>query len=150
MIATDCHQDQPQIQNVSEEIKNLNLDFVSYVNRKIDGDPKKRIVVYQGKRIVPVKVKDIYVVFTDNNYRFIHTSDEKYSCTYTLENMEQMFGSLFFRVNRQYLISYAAIDQIIVEDSTKVCVKLKKPFSITMQISRRKTQQFIQWLEKGN
>lgn len=150
MISTNYPQDQTQSPNVLEELNNLNLDFVTYEKkRNTDDDQKKRIVVYHGKRIVPVKVKDIYAVFTDNNYRFIHTHDEKYSCTYTLENMEQMFGSFFFRVNRQYLISYDSIDQILVEDSTKLCVKLKKPLNIVMQISRRKTNQFIRWLEMG-
>jgi two-component system, LytTR family, response regulator LytT len=125
------------------------MDFVSYVNRKTDDGQTKRIVVYQGNRIVPVKIKDICVVFTNNNYRFIHTREEQYSCTYTLENMEQMFRSFFFRVNRQYLISYESIDQILTEDANKLSIRLREPFSVVMPISRRKTRQFIQWLEKG-
>jgi two-component system, LytTR family, response regulator LytT len=150
MVATNYQQNRSQSLNDSEEPRKLNQDFVSYVNRKDGGLRKKRIIVYQGKRIVPVDVSDIYVVFTDNNYRFIQTGDEQYSCTYTLENMEQMFGSLFFRVNRQYLISYESIDQILIEDATKLCVRLRKPYDIVMQISRRRIHQFIQWIENGS
>lgn len=130
-------------------LEELNFDYGSYIQRRTEPNQVKRIILYQGKRIVPVNVKDILVVFTDNNYRFIQTWDGQYSCPYTLESMEQMFESHFFRVNRQYLISYDSIDQILIEDTTKLCIKMKKPFDIVMQISRRKIQMFMQWLENG-
>jgi DNA-binding LytR/AlgR family response regulator len=144
------YNDQVFTSNSNEKLEPQDMDQVSHINEKPENHQIKRIIVYQGKRIIPVNIEDIFVVFTDNNYRFIQTQDEQYSCTYTLENMEQMFGSFFFRVNRQYLISYEAIDQIFIEDASRFYVRLRKPFDIVMQISRRKTHQFIHWLENGS
>jgi two-component system, LytTR family, response regulator LytT len=148
-MKTNSYKEQIPPQQGIEGLKELSLDYGSYVERRKETGRIKRIIVYQGKRIVPVSIKDILVVFTDNNYRFIQTWEEQYSCPYTLENMEQMFEQHFFRVNRQYLISYESIDLILIEDATKLSVKMKKPFDIVMQISRRKIQLFIQWLENG-
>ena len=109
----------------------------------------RRIIVYQGKMIIPLKIEDILVVFTDNNMRFIQTFEKQFLCTYSLERLEQMFASFFFRINRQYLISYNSIDQIFFEDTTRLCVKLKNPASVVLQVSRRRTNSFITWLEQG-
>ena len=146
-MKTNYNKEPILISNKLGELEELSLDYSSYIQRRTESNQVKRIIVYQGKRIVPVNVKDILIIFTDNKYRFIQTWDGQYSCPYTLENMEQMFESHFFRVNRQYLISYESIDQIIIEDTTKLCIKMKKPFDIVMQISRRKIQTFMQWLE---
>jgi len=107
---------------------------------------QKRILVYIGNEILPIKTKDILFVFSENNYRFINTKTSTYDVSYTLDNLEKMLGNNCFRANRQFIISFEAIKKIFFFENSRIKIELKEPYNYTVTVSRRKIYEFKKWL----
>ena len=106
-----------------------------------------RILIYKGGEIVPLAISDILYAYTDNKYCFVCTESDLFHIQESLESLEEKLGWKYFRINRQFIISYKIIDKIFLEDSSKIRVGLKGPFDEIITISRRRSVDFRKWLE---
>jgi DNA-binding LytR/AlgR family response regulator len=65
----------------------------------------------------------------------------------TLDEIESLLDpELFFRVNRQYLIHIQTVGGIKTTHKG-LCVQLKPPFGMELEISREKATAFKKWME---
>lgn len=149
--------------NLTSEVVNLsrlNIDLVSYKEKigevvakkeiseeSIDAN-KQRILTYMRNELVPILIKDIAYVYTENTITYVVCFDGKKSTSNaSLDDMYTNFdATLFFRANRQFIISIAAIDKIIRYGKSQLKIVLQSKITEDIIISKNKAAEFKQWL----
>lgn len=105
------------------------------------------IIVYQGDKIVPIEIDRIALFFLEDNLVFAQTFEKKkHIVSQTLEELETLCGTSFFRVNRQFLINRKAIKDASRYLNRKILVHLTVDNSYQILIGKLKASQFIEWL----
>ena len=148
--------------NLTSEIMNLsklNTGLVSYKekivklsaeNKVEEGSDKnkQRILTYIRNELVPTLIKDIVYVYTENTITYIVCLDGKKSISNS--SLDDMYASLdtklFFRANRQFIISISAIDKIIKYGNSQLKIVLQTETPEEIIISKNKAAEFKQWL----
>ncbi|APZ47852.1 transcriptional regulator [Polaribacter reichenbachii] len=148
--------------NLTSEVVNLsklNTDLVSYkekvaetpieiIKEETTEKEKERILTYVRNELVPIATKDIAYVYTENTITYVVCFDGKRSTTnLSLDDMYTNLNStLFFRANRQFIISITAIDKIIKYGNSQLKILLQSKTSEEIIISKNKAAEFKQWL----
>jgi len=140
-------------------LSKLNTDLVSYKEKVAEipanvnlEEPlekeKERILTYIRNELVPINIVDIAFVFTENTITYVVCFDGKKSTTnMSLDDMYATLNStLFFRANRQFIISITAIDKIIKYGNSQLKILLQSKTSEEIIISKNKAAEFKQWL----
>ncbi|QNM86947.1 LytTR family transcriptional regulator [Polaribacter pectinis] len=140
-------------------LSKLNTDLVSYREKVVEVSndaiveetlekSKKRILTYIRNELVPIPIKDIAYVYTENTITYVVCFDGKKSTTNaSLDDMyTNLDTTLFFRANRQFIISIAAIDKIIKYGKSQLKILLQSKTSEEIIISKNKAAEFKQWL----
>lgn len=108
------------------------------------------VLVYYKSKIIPVKLDDIAVFFIKNEVTHLCTFDRKsYTLSKTLDEVQRITGSDFYRANRQMILNRNAIENVEHYFSRKVAVTLTIPFDLLITISKEKITHFLEWLEGG-
>jgi two-component system, LytTR family, response regulator len=108
---------------------------------------KERFLVLHGNSLVPVLQSDI-AYFHKEQIIFLHTvQNEKFICEYhALDDIEVLLDpTLFFRVNRQYIIHIQAVSKVKTTHKGLTLV-LKNSTNHDIDISREKATAFKKWL----
>lgn len=140
-------------------LSKLNSDLFSYKEKVAvvpEKDPteepseneKKRILTYIRNELVPISIKDIAYIYTENTITYVYCFDGKKSTTnMSLDDMSTHLNStLFFRANRQFIISISAIDKIIKYGNSQLKIVLQSKTSDEIIISKNKAAEFKHWL----
>jgi len=105
------------------------------------------VLIYQGEKIIPVKLDDVAVMQLENGIVKLHTFDHrKYAASETLEELNSFQHPDFFRVNRQHLVHRKAIKNASKYFNRKLVLNLKFPFQGEIIISKEKATPFLDWL----
>lgn len=108
---------------------------------------KERFLSIQRNSMVPVTHNEI-AFFHKEELIYIHTmSNEKMIGEHqTLDEVESLIDpSVFFRVNRQYIIHLQSVARVKTTHKG-LTVQLKAPFNFELDISREKATAFKEWL----
>ncbi|MDP2386521.1 MAG: LytTR family DNA-binding domain-containing protein [Bacteroidota bacterium] len=106
------------------------------------------ILVHVKDKIIPIKTEDIAVFFIRNEGTSILDFTGKiYSIDETLEEIELLNSTTFFRANRQFIVNRKAVKDAAQHFSRKLILNLSIPFSEQITISKEKTPQFLKWLK---
>ena len=158
--------------NLESELINLsklNADLVDYqqkvVETKIEPEPenqenideidenpssdssKKRILTYMRNELVPIHTNNIAYIYTEDTITYVVTSEGKRSTTNaSLDDLlANLDTSLFFRANRQFIISITSIHKIIKYGNSQLKILIKDA-DVEILISKNKASEFRQWL----
>jgi DNA-binding LytR/AlgR family response regulator len=163
-IIGSAYEKQLELKNSSltSEVVNLsklNTDLVSYKEKvaekpieNIKEEPsekeRERILTYIRNELIPINIVDIAFVYTENTITYVVCFDGKKSTTnMSLDDLYTTLNStLFFRANRQFIISITAIDKIIKYGNSQLKILLKSKTSEEIIISKNKAAEFKQWL----
>ncbi|MGD9992206.1 MAG: LytR/AlgR family response regulator transcription factor [Salinivirgaceae bacterium] len=105
------------------------------------------VLVYHKDNIIPVKVDDIALFYIENEVTHLIIFDQKrYSISKTLEELEKITGSNFYRTNRQFLVNRKAIANASQYFARKLSVSLTINFKVKIIISKEKSKDFLNWL----
>lgn len=117
------------------------------INR--DSTKSTSILVYQKEKILPIRLDTIALFYIANEVTHLLTFDAKtYSINKNLEELEQLSGIDFFRVNRQYLINRKAVIDASRYFLRKLSVNISVPYNKEkILVSKEKIPQFLAWLE---
>lgn len=123
------------IQHFIEEIKTQKKTY------------KRHFLVPERDKLIPLSVNDIAVIFIDTKVLKAVTFDKTtFYLDGTLDEiMSQLNPDLFFRANRQYIISRQAIKDLSVWFGSKLSVNLKIPVSERILISKARVKEFKEW-----
>ena len=111
--------------------------------------PKKRLLTYIRNELMPVGIEDISYIYLENTITYIVRKDGK---RFTAnDSLDQIYSSLdeklFFRANRQIIVSIYAIDNIIKFGNSSLKIETKPSSEIDIIIGKNKASSFKQWLD---
>ncbi len=115
------------------------LQSISYNEKK----PSSILVNYKEK-IIPVKISEI-VVFNVHHKMTQLTifNNQKFFISNTLDKLEDVCGTAFYRANRQYLINRATVQEALHFYSRKLVINLKIEGEHEIIISKNKVPEFL-------
>ena len=154
-------------EKLAEEVVNLsklNTDLSNYrsrINKKLEkasgeddikeGDTvkiKNRLLTYSKDKLISIKVDEIAFIKTENSITWISSLDGKrYTSNSSLDELyNSLDPMLFFRANRQYIISVKGIQEILRYGNNQLKILLNPPSSDPIIISKNKASEFKKWL----
>lgn len=146
--------------NLESELLNLsklNSDLLTYQQKVLKEKPKEKISVETSKKrllthirneLVTIDTDKIAFIYTENTITFVVPFNGKKSTTNaSLDDlMASLDTSLFFRANRQFIISITSIDKIIKYGNSQLKILVKEGDDVEIIISKNKAAEFRQWL----
>ena len=126
------------LQKMSEMIKVLTKRY------------KTRFVIKVGEHLRTVEIDQILFFHSQEKTTFCVTQDKRsLILDYTLEQLEEMMNpAQFYRINRKYLVSAAAIHDIISFTNSRLKLVLKGSQDNDIIVARERVQDFKCWLDK--
>lgn len=112
------------------------------------GPYRLRFLVRQGQRYQSVDTKDISYFFSEERFIFFKTKDnQKYLTEYRIEELEKMLDPMhFFRVNRAFLVSITAIQQVHIHHGNRLRLFLEPATEKEVVVSRERVADFRIWM----
>ncbi len=111
-------------------------------------DYKKRFLIRFGEFIKTIAVTEIAYFYSENKATFAKTTDGRnFPIDQNLDALEAVLDPLeYFRINRQYIISVNAIDDMRTYTKARVVVKLNPPVKEAPVVSSERAADFKLWL----
>lgn len=111
-------------------------------------DHKKRFIIRYGDHIKAINIKEVAYFFTEDKINFLKTNDNKtYPVDYNLDKLETMLEpSVFFRINRQFIIGIHSIEEMFAFSKSRVKIKLNPGANEDTIVSTERSSAFKEWL----
>ena len=129
-----------------------NLALESLFNQRKGPDKlrtKSRFMVKVGEKIRTIMVEDILAFYSFDKVTYLHTSSHRdYIIDYSLEELENMLDqSMFFRINRRYIVSIGACSQIYAWSNSRLKIDIDGIDDQKIVVARERVQAFKAWLD---
>ena len=148
-----------EVINLSKLNSNLN-QYKSEISRRIEDESKKqdevdntvkiknRLLTYSKDKLISIRVDEIAFITTEHSLTSISCLDgQKYSSNSSLDELySSLDPMLFFRANRQCIISVKGIDEIFKYGNNQLKIKLNQDFDNAIIISKNRVADFKKWL----
>lgn len=111
---------------------------------------QERIMVISGKKIKSIPILKVAYFVSEGRYiRMITKTNEKYLLDYSLDTINQRVNPiLFFRVNRQFIISFDAIREMTIWSRSRIKIEMEPISESEIISSINKTAEFRKWLDR--
>lgn len=125
--------------SIQELIKNIRLD-----DRKF----KSRFLVKMGEKMMSVETEDINCFTANSGLVYLLTKGgKKYLMDQTLDEIiKELDPEKYYRANRQYILSYSAIQAVHKFGKSKLLVETSFDHEEQIVVSSEKATAFKQWL----
>jgi DNA-binding LytR/AlgR family response regulator len=127
------------------------LDMISKAGRAQDKEYKKRFIVKAGEKIVITPVDEIAYCYSEDKSTYAVSRNG--SCRlldYSLDTVQEMLDPrLFYRISRSYIVSINSIENISKHLSTRLRLQLIPHTDAEVVVSRSRTADFLEWLDKN-
>ncbi|CAN5828545.1 LytTR family DNA-binding domain-containing protein [soil metagenome] len=113
---------------------------------------KKRFIVRYSEHIKTINTEDIAYFYTEDKVNFLTSMEgRRFIVDFNLDTLDTMLDPLnFFRINRQFIISITAIEEMFAYTKSRVLVKLKPPTKHETIVSTERSADFKAWLGDGS
>lgn len=110
---------------------------------------KKSFLINYRNKLIPLDVAKIAWFYTAHEIVYAYTiEDGKYVMEFTLEQLEkQLDPAIFFRVNRQFIVSRNAISEIEYFFNGRLLVSVRPASPENILISKARVSLFKNWLD---
>lgn len=144
-----------RLQQAVEKMKRM-TGVNSYASiRKLLDPPKpvifkERFVIHIGAKIYVFGINDIACFYIFERGTYLYTTEGKsYPIEYSLDALENILNPKdFFRVNRQYLISFSKIAAISKLSHSVIHIQMQPSTDKEILVSTHKTVAFKKWLQQ--
>lgn len=111
--------------------------------------PKTSYMVFRNQKYTTIKTENIAFFYIKNNYTFLTCFDkQEYMLNQSLDQIACTASpSDFFRINRQYFVSFNAIKEVEHYMARKLHVKLVIDTPDKLLINKEKTHSFLDWMD---
>lgn len=112
---------------------------------------KSRFMVKAGQRLHSVPVEEVLYFYHEHKLVWLKKTDlKKHSIDYTLDQLEHLLNpEYFFRLNRKFIVSFLAINEVLTYTNSRLRVLLKDfPKEEKILISREKVAAFKNWMDQ--
>ena len=113
---------------------------------------KKRFAVRYGEHLKTISIEEAAYFYTEDKINFLTTKENRrYTIDFNLDALESMLDPhIFFRINRQYIISINSIAEMFSYSKSRVLVKLNPPAKHETIVSTERSGDFKLWLGDSN
>lgn len=154
-------------EQLTEEVINLsklNANLTNYKNKISDkiedkDDDKeeiseeesskitKRLLTYYKDQLISIKIEEISFIHTENSITYIIClNGKKYTSNSSLDELySRLDHSIFFRANRQYILSVKGINEILKYGNNQLKIITQPEDQVI--VSKNKASEFKKWLE---
>lgn len=111
---------------------------------------QERFLVSTGQKLKSIPVENIAYFFADNKLNFLcDTEGRQYIIDQSLDKLEsQLDPANFFRINRQFIVSYSSIREMFHYSKSRVKITLHPtPMGDTI-VSAERSAEFKAWLNR--
>jgi two-component system LytT family response regulator len=109
----------------------------------------RRMLIRFGTSIKLVEMSDAAYFYTKDKITFVVTrsTGKRFPVDYPLDKLEGMLDpAMFFRINRQFIISVAAIKEMHPYSKSRVKIDLDPPTELETVVSTERSAEFKKWL----
>ncbi|OQP46881.1 hypothetical protein A4H97_04995 [Niastella yeongjuensis] len=122
--------------------------LIEQLQPQTDKEYKTRFLVKKGSRYFSIEAKNVAHVYTRERVHYLKTFD---SADYIIENNldeleQQLSPDTFFRVNRQFIVNYTSVKEVITWFDGKLKLIIHPESYEEIIISRLKAGDFKGWL----
>ncbi|CAN5493188.1 LytTR family DNA-binding domain-containing protein [soil metagenome] len=120
---------------------------------KVIGRPpkeyKRRFAVKYGEHLKTIDINQVAYFFTENKATYLIGKDGfRHVIDYNMDELDEHLDPRnFFRINRQFIISVAAISEMHTYTKARVMVTLNPPTKLDTIVSSERAAAFKQWLD---
>lgn len=147
----DLHEALEKFNKLHVAKSKLALDFSKLLETLSHVKPefKKRFIIRYGDHIKTIETNTIAYFFTEEKINYLRTTDNKtYPLDYNLDKLETLLDpAVYFRINRQFIISFHSIDEMFAFSKSRVKVKLKPTTEADTVVSTERSAAFKEWLD---
>jgi len=110
---------------------------------------KSRFMVKLGDMIKSIKTEEVLYIFSKDKATYLHTIDGKnYIVDYALSDLEEVLEpQTFFRLNRQYIASIDAIEDVLIYSNSRLRITLTECEDDSILVSRGRVDDFKRWMD---
>ena len=114
-----------------------------------DTTGKKGFLVFKNNKYITIQTDDIaFFYICDEVTTIVTVTQEEYGISQSLEELHKVLNpKQFFRINRQYLISYSAVKEVEHYFARKLIVKLNVSTPEQLVVGKEKAVLFLNWLD---
>lgn len=136
-----------EIKTFFQQLRIPNLDDL--LARLSPPPGKKSFLVFKNNKYINVLTENIAFFYVNYESSVIMCFDkQEYFVNYSLEQIQGLLPEKqFFRLNRQYLVSFHAIKEVEHYFARKLLVNLSVPTKDKLLVSKEKVRQFLSWLD---
>lgn len=148
--------DRNELKKAVEKFKTLHLQTNGFqhletVLHQLPIKRKERFLIKIGDHYKSILTSNIDCFFINERCTFIHTENGRtYGIDYSLEKVEELVDpNQFFRVNRNYIVNFTSITDIISYSSSRLKVKIKGlDDTESILVSRERVGDFKRWMDR--
>lgn len=136
-----------------EKYKNIHnkpaiSNFEEILKKITEKNYRTRFLVAFRDGLIPVEINDIAYFYSENSVCFLVTKSKKsHIISETLDSLEsQLDPKMFFRANRQFILSANCINKVEPYFNQKLIVKVDPTCEQEITISKNKATTFKSWL----
>lgn len=109
---------------------------------------RRRLVIRLGRQIIPVPTSEIAYFYVEGKNKYIvMDSGTRYYMDRQIDSvLKELDPQLFFRISRNYIISFHAIREIGTIPGGRLKVNLLPPPDEEVIVARLRVQDFLNWL----
>src|SRR5450432_787645 len=122
---------------------------IANLERFINGRKKTRLLVKRGMENIAVRLEDIALIYTQNKLVYVmDRCSKKYVSDKTLSELEEeLDNTIFFRVNRQYIININYVKSFKAHEKVKLLIDITIPeINHSIIISQETAPAFRKWM----
>jgi DNA-binding LytR/AlgR family response regulator len=122
---------------------------IANLERFINGRKKTRLLVKRGMENIAVRLEDIALIYTQNKLVYVmDRCSKKYVSDKTLSELEEeLDNTIFFRVNRQYIININYVKSFKAHEKVKLLIDITIPeINHSIVISQETAPAFRKWM----
>jgi two-component system response regulator LytT len=111
-------------------------------------DTLKRFLVRYGETLKPVDIMDVAWFHTEEKIVFMTLKNgSNYPVDFSLDELEtRLDAQRWFRINRQFIISFDSIDKMTAWSKSRIRITLRPPCTIETVSSTERSGDFKLWL----
>jgi len=121
------------------------------VIKQLQPQQKERFLIKIGEHYKSIPSSTIHCFYINERCTFLFTDFAKsYPLDYSLDKIEQLVDSkLFFRINRDFIINFYAISDMIIHSSSRLKIILSGwTEKEEMIVSRERVADFKKWIDR--
>jgi DNA-binding LytR/AlgR family response regulator len=123
--------------------------LLEYINRR-EPEYKSRFMITIGNKIRSIETAEVNYFYSDEKITFMVTADgQRLPIDYSLDKLASLLDpKRFFRVSRQYLVAFDAIENVLTHYKGKLKLELTPKARHEVFVSGDRMTDFKEWLGK--